>query len=126
MVGREDPLWGPVVGFGVGGVPTELLGDRVVRSAPLTAAESQALVLAPRAAALLTGHRGSPRLDTAALATVVLAVAQLTADLPAVARVELNPVVAHTSGCSVLRAALELGPPRRADTGPRRLTVRPG
>lgn len=126
VVGREDPLWGPVVGFGVGGVPTELLGDRVVRSAPLTAAESQALVLAPRAAALLTGHRGSPRLDTAALATVVLAVAQLTADLPAVARVELNPVVAHTSGCSVLRAALELGPPRRADTGPRRLTVRPG
>ena len=56
----EDPLFGPVVTFGVGGVVTELVGDRGYRIPPLSEADAAELVRAPRAAPLLFGHRGAP------------------------------------------------------------------
>ncbi len=118
----DDPAFGPVVGFGLGGVASELLGDRAWRPVPMTDRDAATLVRAPRAAPLLTGYRGAAPVDLAVLADLVLRVGRLADDHPQVRRLSLNPVLARPDGVSVLRASVDLGTPAaRPDTGPRRL-----
>jgi acyl-CoA synthetase (NDP forming) len=118
----EDPAFGPIVGFGLGGVATELLGDKAWRPAPLSDADAEALVRAPRAAPLLFGYGGTAPVDVAALVDLLMRVGQLADERPDVKRVLLNPVLAHPSGLTVLHATVETGPATtRPDTGPRRL-----
>jgi acyl-CoA synthetase (NDP forming)/GNAT superfamily N-acetyltransferase len=118
----DDPSFGPVVGFGVGGIATQLLGDRAWRVAPLTDVDAHALVRSPRAAALLQGYQGAPAVHLSALEDLVARVGQLAYENPAVKRLILNPVLAHPAGVSVVHASVEYGEPEpRPDTGPRRL-----
>lgn len=118
----DDPAFGPVVGFGLGGVATELLGDLAWCPTPLTDREAERLVRAPRAAALLHGYRGAPVADVAALAELVLRVGQLATEQPRILRLSLNPVLAHEHGLSIVNADLHVARPlERPDTGPRRL-----
>ncbi|WP_433688581.1 GNAT family N-acetyltransferase [Micromonospora carbonacea] len=118
----EDPAFGPVVGFGLGGVATELLGDRAWRAVPLTDADAAELVDAPRAAPLLRGHRGAAPVDRAALAELLLRAGRLADEQPRVRSLTLNPVLARPDGISVLHATVGVGAAgARPDTGPRRL-----
>jgi acyl-CoA synthetase (NDP forming) len=118
----DDPAFGPVVGFGLGGLATELLGDRVWRAAPLTDIDAAALVREPRAAALLHGYQGTPPVDVAALIDLLLRVGEMVDEHPGIKRLQLNPVLAHAQGLSVLHAEVSYGDPvPRPDTGPRRL-----
>lgn len=118
----EDPSFGALVSFGVGGVATDLLGDRAFRVLPLTDLDAAELVRAVRAAPLLFGYRGSEPVDAAALEQLLLRVARLADDLPEVAELELNPVIAAPTGTGVLRATARIAVPRaRLDVGPRRM-----
>jgi acyl-CoA synthetase (NDP forming)/RimJ/RimL family protein N-acetyltransferase len=118
----EDPAFGPVVGFGIGGVASELIGDRAWRPAPLTDRDAATLLRAPRAAPLLTGYRGGAPVDLDALADLVLRVGRMADEHPQLHRLELNPVLARPDGFSVLHVNLQIGTPAaRPDTGPRRL-----
>jgi acyl-CoA synthetase (NDP forming) len=118
----EDPAFGPVIGFGLGGVASELLGDLAWRAAPLTDRAAEALVDEPRAAPLLHGYRGSTPVDRAALIDLLLRVGRLADEHPRVRSLTLNPVLARPQGWSVLHAAVEFGDPgARLDSGPRRL-----
>ena len=118
----EDPAFGPVVGFGLGGVASELLGDLAWRAAPLTDRAAEALVDEPRAAPLLHGYRGSTPVDRAALIDLLLRVGRLADEHPRVRSLTLNPVLARPDGYSVLHASIEFGDAGvRPDTGPRRL-----
>ncbi|HEV7899248.1 MAG TPA: acetate--CoA ligase family protein, partial [Planosporangium sp.] len=117
----EDPAFGPVVGFGLGGVASELIGDQAWRPVPLTDRDAVRLVRAPRAAPLLTGYRGGAPVDLDALAELVLRVGRLADEHPQLHRLELNPVLARPDGLSVLHVNVQLGTPTaRPDTGPRR------
>jgi acyl-CoA synthetase (NDP forming)/RimJ/RimL family protein N-acetyltransferase len=121
----EDPLFGPIVSFGVGGVATELLGDRAFRIPPLTDADAHEMVRSVRAAPLLFGYRGAVPADVAALEDILLRLSVLADDCPEVAALELNPVVvgAMGQGCAVVDADIRLAPPAaRADFGPRRMS----
>jgi len=118
----EDPAFGPVVGFGLAGVATELLDDRAWRAAPLSDRAASALVDEPRAAPLLRGYRGAAPVDRDALVDLLLRVGRLADEQPRVRRLELRPVLARPDGLSILHATVEFGePPTRPDTGPRRL-----
>jgi acyl-CoA synthetase (NDP forming)/RimJ/RimL family protein N-acetyltransferase len=118
----EHPTFGPVVGFGLGGVATDLLADRAWRAAPLTDRDAATLVDEPRAAALLRGYRGTDPVDRDGLAELLLRVGRLVDDHPQVRTLRLNPVLARRDGLSVLHAAVEIGPAAaRLDSGPRRL-----
>jgi acyl-CoA synthetase (NDP forming)/GNAT superfamily N-acetyltransferase len=118
----EDPAFGPVVGFGLSGVVSELLGDLAWRGAPLSDRAAAALVDEPRAAPLLHGYRGSTPVDRDALIDLLLRVGQLVDEHPRVRSLSLNPVLARPDGCSVLHAAMTIGEPGvRPDAGPRRL-----
>ena len=116
MLATEDPLFGPVISFGVGGVATELLGDTAFRIPPLTDLDVAELIRSVRAAPLLFGHRGAEPVDAAALEDLIARVSRLADDLPEVAALELNPVVVGADCASVLHAAVRLAPPlARAD-----------
>ncbi|MFL6152387.1 MAG: GNAT family N-acetyltransferase [Ornithinibacter sp.] len=119
----EDPLFGPVIGFSVAGMPTELLGDIAYRIPPLTDVTVSELISSVKAAPVLHGHRGATPVHRAALADLIARVSVLADDLAEVASLKLNPVNAHPAGVEVLGAEIVLAPaPRRADPGRRSLT----
>ncbi len=118
----EDPLFGPVVSFGVAGLPSDLLGDVGHRIPPLTDVDVTDLVGSVRAAPLLSGYRGEEAVDRDALEEVVSRVSVLADDLPEVAALRLNPVIAAECGAHVLGAEVTVAPaPVRADTARRTL-----
>ena len=80
------------------------------RLSPLTDADADEMIGGVRAAALLTGHRGSRAVDTAGLAGILLRVSRLAADLPEVAELDLNPVIARPEGVQVVDARVRLAP----------------
>ncbi|MCI2240388.1 GNAT family N-acetyltransferase [Paenibacillus sp. TRM 82003] len=118
----EDPLFGPVVSFGVEGDPLDLMGDVAYRIPPLTDVDVAELVRSVKAAPKLFGHRGSPVLDVDALEDVVARVAVLADALPEVAELRLSPVLVSEEGARVLGASVTLAPPQdRADPDRRTL-----
>ncbi len=126
--GLEDPLFGPAVSFSVSGAITELVGDRAYQIPPLTAGDAAALVRSIKAAPLLFGFRGSEAVEVAAVEHLVRRVAALKHDLPQVASVVLDLVIAHEKGVAVLNAVVEVRPVAdpRSDSFVRRLNVHPG
>ena len=117
-----DPVFGPVVGFGLGGEAADLLGDRAWRPVPLTDRDAAALVRAPRAAKLLQGYRGAAPVSLEAVEDVVLRVGRLVDEQTSVASLSLNPVLARPDGVAVLHAAGTFTTPTpRPDSGPRKL-----
>lgn len=100
--GLRDPQFGPVVLVGLGGVLVEVLDDTGVALAPLHRADAHRLLTGLRGHALLTGHRGRPPVDLDALAAAVCAVGDLLAGAPAIAELDLNPVLATPTGCVAL------------------------
>ena len=65
----QDPVFGPLVAFGPGGVFAELIGDAAFRIAPLTDVDAEELVTGGKAGRLVAGFRGAPPADAAALPT---------------------------------------------------------
>jgi acyl-CoA synthetase (NDP forming)/L-amino acid N-acyltransferase YncA len=106
----HDPLFGSVVMVGLGGVQTDLLGDRALRLVPMTDLDAGRMWRSLRAAALLTGYRGTPPVDTAALEDLLLRLGRLAEDLPEVAELDLNPVLAGPDGVVAVDAKLRLAP----------------
>jgi acyl-CoA synthetase (NDP forming) len=117
----SEPVFGPLVVFGLGGVATEVLGDHAARLTPLTDADASALIRSVRAAPLLLGHRGRPAVDTEALAGILLRVSQLADDLPEVAELDLNPVIAQPGGACAVDARIRVTPAQPKDPFLRRL-----
>ena len=107
--------------FGIGGLASELLGDRAFAVVPPTTVDAAELIRAPRAAPLLDGYRGAPPVDTAALEQVALRLGRLAEDLPEVAELRLAPVVAAASGAYPLSCDIRLTRPEARVDGPRRL-----
>jgi acyl-CoA synthetase (NDP forming)/RimJ/RimL family protein N-acetyltransferase len=104
----EDPLFGPVLSFGLAGVATDLLGDWAYRIPPLTDRDVHELVRSVRAAPLLFGHNGAPAVDVVALEDLLARVGQLADDLPEVADLRLDPVLVGVKGVIVLGAQVLL------------------
>jgi acetate---CoA ligase (ADP-forming) len=109
----QDRVFGPVVAFGPGGVLAELIGEAQFRIAPLTDRDGQELVLAGKAGCLVRGFRGAPAADLAALTDLVHRLARLAEDLPEVAELDLNPVIAKPDGCVAVDARVRLRPAER-------------
>ena len=104
----HDPLFGSLVMVGLGGVHTDLLGDRAFRLVPMTDLDAGRMWRSLRAAPLLTGYRGTPPVDTAALEDLLLRLGRLAEDLPEVAELDLNPVLAGPDGVVAVDAKLRL------------------
>jgi acyl-CoA synthetase (NDP forming) len=104
----QDPVFGPLVAFGPGGVFAELIGDAAFRIAPLTDVDAEELVSEGKAGRLVRGFRGSPPASSAALVDLVQRLARLADDLPEVAELDLNPVLALPESCVAVDARIRL------------------
>jgi acetate---CoA ligase (ADP-forming) len=110
----QDPVFGPLVAVGPGGTFAELIGDASFRLAPLTDADAADLVSAGKVGRLLEGFRGAPPADVAAVADLLLRVGRLAEDLPEVAELDLNPVIAGPGGAVAVDARMRVAAPVRA------------
>jgi acyl-CoA synthetase (NDP forming) len=117
----QEPVFGPLVVFGMGGVATEVLGDHAARLTPLTDTDADDLIHGVHAAPLLFGHRGTPPVDTAALTGMLLRISRLADDLPEVAELDLNPVIATQDGACAVDARIRICPAHPQDPFLRRL-----
>jgi acyl-CoA synthetase (NDP forming) len=106
----HDPLFGSLVMAGLGGVHTDLLGDRAFRLVPMTDLDAGRMWRSLRGAPLLTGYRGAPAVDTDALEDLLLRLGRLAEDHPEVAELDLNPVLLGPGGAVVVDAKLRLEP----------------
>jgi acyl-CoA synthetase (NDP forming)/RimJ/RimL family protein N-acetyltransferase len=111
----QEPVFGPLVVFGLGGGASEVLGDHAARLTPLTDTDADELIRAVHAAPLLFGHRGTPPADTGALAGTLLRVSRLADDLPEVAELDLNPVIARPDGVFVVDTRARVSPAEPRD-----------
>lgn len=98
----EDPSFGPLLVFGMGGVFVELLKDVVFRVAPITDREATQMVTGIKSAKLLDGYRGQPAGDVAAVEQALLRVSALVEAIPELAEMDLNPVIVREPGEGVV------------------------
>jgi acyl-CoA synthetase (NDP forming) len=110
----QDPVFGPLVAFGPGGVFAELIGRASFRIAPLTDVDARELVTSGVAGRLVAGFRGAPPADAEALAELVLRLARLGDDFPAVAELDLNPVLGLPDRCVAVDARVRVRTPERS------------
>jgi acetyltransferase len=105
---NTDPVFGPVVLFGQGGVAVEVTADQAIGLPPLNRALAADLVGRTRVARLLAGFRDHPRIDFDALYDVLVRIGQMAADLPELAELDINPLLVDASGAVALDARLRL------------------
>ena len=94
----RDPQFGPLIGFGMGGIYVEVLKDVAFRLAPLSREEVREQVRSIRTYPLLQGVRGEPPADIAVAEEVVLRVSQLVTDFPEIVEMDINPLVVYNKG----------------------------
>jgi acyl-CoA synthetase (NDP forming) len=107
----QDPVFGPLVALGPGGVLAELIGEAVFRLAPLTDVDAEELVGSRKVGRLLEGFRGAPAADSAAVAETVIRIGTLAANFPELAELDLNPVIAQQNGCVTVDARIRVAAP---------------
>ena len=111
MVGvTQDPSFGPLIGFGLGGIHVEILKDVFFRVPPITDYDAKEMIRSIRGYQLLEGYRGHPPADITALEELLLRIARLVEEIPEVLELDLNPVVALPpgQGCWVVDARIRL------------------
>lgn len=104
----HDPLFGPVVACGAGGIRAELLRDVSVRVTPITDLDAAEMVRSLRTLPLLEGFRGAPPVDIGALEDMVLRIGALVDEHPALAEMDCNPVIVQRRGVVVVDARIRV------------------
>ena len=104
----QDPQFGPVVACGAGGTAVELIHDVAIRLTPLTREDADEMIRSLKTYPLLTGYRGRPATDVAALTDVLVRVGALAEDLPQLAELDCNPIIAQPHGASVVDARIRV------------------
>ena len=106
----RDPLFGPLLAFGLGGIHVEVLGDVQFRIAPLTDHDAAEMVRGIKGYCLLQGYRGRPAADENALGDVLLRLSQLVEAIPEISELDLNPIFAlpPEQGCRIVDARIRV------------------
>lgn len=107
----RDPVFGPVVSFGAGGITVEILADRAVALPPLNEFIAQRMIADTRVAAMLDAWRYMPAIDHPALVRTLLSVSDLVCELPHVRELDINPLMAGPDGVAALDARMVVAQP---------------
>ena len=118
-----DPIFGPVIMFGQGGIAVEVIKDSAIGLPPLNMTLSRELMQRTRVWQLLKGYRGRPPADIDALCTTLMKISQMIVDIPEMVELDINPLFADASGVIAVDASI------RATATPlprgKRLAIRP-
>jgi acetyltransferase len=119
-----DPVFGPVIVFGSGGIAVDIIADRALALPPLDMVLARELVGRTRAAKLLAGYRNRPPANMDAVCAVLIRIAQLVADIAEIADIDINPLLADHAGVIALDARVRVLPAGHANPFDR-LAIRP-
>ena len=111
MIGiTQDSLFGPLIAFGLGDIHVEILKDVCFRVTPITDRDAAEMVRAIKGFRLLEGYRGHPPADIPAIEDLLLRVARLVEEVPEIAELDLNPVIALPPGrgCQIVDARIRV------------------
>jgi acetyltransferase len=106
----RDPVFGPIIAFGSGGVAVEAIRDTALALPPLNGLLANALVQATRVNRILGAYRNVPAIDRDRLASVLQRVSTIACLLPWIREMDLNPVLAHPAGAAVVDARIVIDP----------------
>ena len=111
----EDPSFGPLIAFGLGGIHVEAIADPAVRVTPLTDRAAAAMVHETRGYPLLAGYRGYPPADIEAIHDVLLRISRLVEEVPDIAELELSPIFVGSpgEGCRILDSRIRVALPQK-------------
>jgi acyl-CoA synthetase (NDP forming) len=104
----RDAQFGPVILFGLGGLFVETLKDVVFRAVPIARADAEEMIGDIHFQGMLEGARGLPKVNRHAIIDLLLKVSALAAAFPAIAEIDINPVIAHDDGYTVADARIVL------------------
>jgi acetyltransferase len=104
----NDPIFGPAITFGAGGVAIEILHDRVVALPPLNKALVQDMIRGTRVAKMLGDFRNLPAVDREALDAVLLRVSEIACEMPEIDELDVNPLIASEDGVVAVDARIVL------------------
>jgi acetyltransferase len=123
----NDPTFGAVVVFGRGGTAVEIINDKALALPPLDLQLARDLIERTRVSRLLRGYRDVPAVKQDAVATVLVKLSQMAADIPEIRELDINPLLADEAGVLAVDARIAVGPAMRkfAGTGPANFAVRP-
>jgi acyl-CoA synthetase (NDP forming) len=113
MIGvTQDPLFGPLIAFGLGGIYVEILKDVCFRVTPITARDAREMIQSIRGYRLLQGYRGHAAADIPAVEDALLRVARLVEEVPEISELDLNPVIALPpgQGCVIIDSRIRVAP----------------
>ena len=119
----EDAQFGPVILFGHGGTAVEVVNDKALGLPPLNMQLAHEMMGRTRICGLLRGHRMLPAANLDAIALTLIKVAQLAIDVPEIAELDINPLLADEHGVIALDARIKVE--RTTRTGADRLAIRP-
>jgi acetyltransferase len=120
-----DPVFGPVILFGQGGLAVEVAADHAVALPPLNTVLARDLMGRTRVARQLGGYRNHPPARLDAIAAVLVQVSRLVADLPEIVELDINPLLADSHGAIVLDARMRIARADRTGSTLDRLAIRP-
>lgn len=120
-----DPVFGPVILFGQGGLAVEVAGDSAVALPPLNTVLARELIKRTRVARQLAGYRNHPAADMDAISAVLVQVARLVAEVPEIVELDINPLLADSRGATVLDARMRIAMADRSGSTLDRLAIRP-
>jgi acetyltransferase len=106
--GRRDPVFGPIVMVGLGGIYIEIFKDTAIRLAPVTKLEAAGMLRELKIYPLLQGARGKERVDMDALVDVICRVSYLMTTDSNISEMDINPVIVHSAkqGISIVDARI--------------------
>jgi len=104
----RDPVFGPVIAFGMGGTAVEVLRDRAIALPPLNRPLTERLIRHTKAARMLGTFRGAPPVEQAGIEKVLLRISEMVCELPEIAALDINPLLAGELGVIAVDARIEL------------------
>jgi len=105
---KIDDQFGPVIMYGLGGIMVELLQDLAFRVLPISPTEARKMIAETKSSPILDGARGTPALDKKALRRLLVLCSDIVASYPQIEEMDLNPVIVHQKGVSVVDARIIL------------------
>jgi acetate---CoA ligase (ADP-forming) len=105
---KVDEQFGPVIMYGLGGIMVEILKDVAFRVLPISYTEARKMIEETKSYPILDGVRGTPALDKKALRKLLMLCSDIVESYPEIEEMDLNPVIVHEKGVSVVDARIIL------------------
>jgi len=126
MIGMvRDPVFGPVISFGSGGINVEVMGDSAVGLPPLNRRLARDLIDRTKAARMLGKFRHMPAINMEKLIDVLISVSNMACELPWIREMDINPLLADEDGAIAVDARIRVDYPKPSTDPYNHLAIHP-